>query len=85
MRAQEMSKNSRRRREKPALEGDIFFFEDDHDTKGHEPYDLEWIDDDLPGGGTRTDARRRIERYRDMKSLYSELDEWDEFGARDEW
>jgi len=84
-REQEMSRNSRKRREKPALEGDSFFLDDEHDTKGDELYDLEWFDDDLPGSGSRTDARRRIERYRDMKSLYSELDEWEEFGTRDEW
>jgi len=85
MREQEMSRNSRRKRQKPALEGDLFLLDDDHDSTGHELYDLEWMDDELPGSGTKTDARRRIERYRDMKSLYSELDEWEEFGSRDEW
>ena len=33
----------------------------------------------------RITARRQIERRRDMKKLYSELDEWEEFGIADNW
>jgi hypothetical protein len=36
-------------------------------------------DEDRPTG------RRRVERRRDMKKLYSELDEWEEFGENDDW
>jgi hypothetical protein len=34
---------------------------------------------------SRITARRQIERRRDMKRLYSELDEWEEFGISDDW
>ena len=34
---------------------------------------------------SRITARRQIERRRDMKKLYSELDEWEEFGNYDDW
>ena len=34
---------------------------------------------------SRITARRQIERRRDMKRLYSELDDWEEFGASDDW
>lgn len=30
---------------------------------------------------SRITARRQIERRRDMKRLYSELDDWEEFGS----
>jgi hypothetical protein len=33
----------------------------------------------------RITARRQIERRRDMKRLYSELDDWEEYGASDDW
>lgn len=33
----------------------------------------------------RINARRKIERRRDMKRLYSQLDEWEEFGERADW
>lgn len=33
----------------------------------------------------RITARRQIERRRDMKKLYSELDEWEEFGNHGDW
>ena len=33
----------------------------------------------------RITARRQIERRRDMKRLYSELDEWEEFGELSDW
>lgn len=34
---------------------------------------------------SRITARRQIERRRDMKKLYSELDEWEEFGNHEDW
>jgi len=30
-------------------------------------------------------ARRKIERRNDMKKLYSQLDEWEQFGDRVDW
>jgi hypothetical protein len=30
-------------------------------------------------------ARRKIERRNDMKKLYSQLDEWEQFGDRADW
>ena len=30
-------------------------------------------------------ARRKIERRRDMKRLYSQLDEWEDFGSQHAW
>ena len=33
---------------------------------------------------SRITARRQIERRRDMKNLYSQLDEWEDFGD-DDW
>jgi hypothetical protein len=30
-------------------------------------------------------ARRKIELRRDMKKLYSQLDEWEEFGEQTDW
>jgi hypothetical protein len=36
-------------------------------------------------GSGRFTARRKIERRRDMKKLYSELDEWEEFGNHSDW
>jgi hypothetical protein len=34
---------------------------------------------------SRITAWRQIERRRDMKKLYSELDEWEEFGDHEDW
>jgi hypothetical protein len=34
---------------------------------------------------SRITARRQIERRRDMKKLYSELDDWEEIGSSDDW
>lgn len=33
----------------------------------------------------RITARRQIERRRDMQRLYSELDDWEEFGDNSDW
>jgi hypothetical protein len=33
----------------------------------------------------RFSARRKIERRNDIKKLYSQLDEWEQFGDRAEW
>jgi len=33
----------------------------------------------------RFSARRKIERRNDMKKLYSQLDDWEQFGDRVDW
>ncbi len=33
----------------------------------------------------RSSTRRKIERRSDMKKLYSELNDWEEFGSRESW
>jgi hypothetical protein len=33
----------------------------------------------------RFSARRKIERRNDMRKLYSQLDEWEQFGKRGDW
>jgi hypothetical protein len=42
-------------------------------------------DDDYPEVEERFSARRKIERRNDMKKLYSQLDEWEQFGDRVDW
>jgi hypothetical protein len=34
---------------------------------------------------SRITARRQIERRRELRKLYSELDEWEQFGDQDDW
>lgn len=34
---------------------------------------------------TRITARRQIERRRDMRKLYSELDDWEIYADQDDW
>ena len=41
--------------------------------------------DDYFASVERMTARRKIERRRDLKKLYSELDEWEEFGENSPW
>jgi len=51
-------------------------------TRGFQGSD--W-DDDLGDKRGRGNARRKIERRREMKKLYSELNDWEEFGLSDDW
>jgi broad specificity phosphatase PhoE len=44
----------------------------------------EW-DDYYEETEERFSARRKIERRNDMKKLYSQLDEWEQFGDRVDW
>ena len=41
--------------------------------------------DDYLDPEERFSARRKIERRNDMKKLYSQLDEWEQFGDRVDW
>lgn len=41
--------------------------------------------DDYPETEERFSARRKIERRNDMRKLYSQLDEFEEFGGRADW
>lgn len=43
----------------------------------------EWEEND--GDQDRFSSRRKIERRRDMKKVYSDLDEWDQFGSDEGW
>jgi len=45
----------------------------------------EWDDEGFDDKRGRGNARRKIERRRDMKKLYSELNDWEEFGLSDDW
>lgn len=79
-----MSSNSRKKRQKPVFEYDDALFDDDLDLEGAEDdiFLMDWESDEKPGRRGRGDARRRIERHREMQRLYSELDDWEEFGSR---
>lgn len=46
-------------------------------------YHPEWEEDS--GSASKMTARRTIERRRDMQKLYSQLDEWEEFGEHVNW
>ncbi len=46
-------------------------------------YSTEWGDNDDSSSGFST--RRKIERRKDMKKLYSQLDEWEEFGKNPDY
>jgi hypothetical protein len=54
-------------------------FDDDFDANelSKDISSTEWGDDDLDSS---VNARRKIERRKDIKKLYSQLDEWEEFG-----
>jgi len=54
-------------------------FNDDFDANelSKDIYSTEWGDDDQDSS---VNARRKIERRKDIKKLYSQLDEWEEFG-----
>lgn len=46
-------------------------------------HSTEWYGDSDRGGNFT--ARRKIERRRDMKRLYSQLDDFEEFGENVDW
>ena len=85
----EMSKKSRNRRQKISLDfddEDYEFYDDDLDMDelARDIHSTDWGDYDYEKS-SKADSRRRIERQRDMKKLYSELDEWEEFGVQGDW
>jgi broad specificity phosphatase PhoE len=61
-------------------------FEEELDVKelSREIQSGEW-DDYYEETEERFSARRKIERRNDMKKLYSQLDEWEQFGDRVDW
>ena len=62
-----------------------FMYDDDIDIKDI-ARDFYSADSDYePDEESRITARRQIERRRDMKRLYSELDQWEEFGEHEDW
>jgi hypothetical protein len=87
----EMSKKSHKKRQKIVFDFDDDFdelYDDDFDLDqlSRDIYSTDWGDHDYPyEKGNGNDARRRIERRRDMRKLYSELDEWEEFGSKSNW
>jgi len=66
---------------------------DDFDGLYGEDLDVKELSRDVQHGGwdeyadgeERFSARRKIERRNDMKKLYSQLDEWEQFGDRADW
>jgi len=60
-------------------------FENDFDIKDLSRDFFSTERDDYYSTNDRFTARRKIERRRDMKKLYSQLDEWEEFGGRSDW
>ena len=79
-----MARKSRKHRQK--LDFDVFEnFDDgfDDDFELRELSNDDWDDWDADEG--KFTARRKIERRRDMKKLYSQLDDWEEFGSHVDW
>ena len=66
---------------------------DEFDDALDEELDVKELSRDTSNGGwddnydteERFSARRKIERRNDMKKLYSQLDEWEQFGDRADW
>ena len=63
---------------------------DEFDEFGDSDLDARFIAGDQNGDDyyeteERFSARRKIERRNDMKKLYSQLDEWEQFGGHADW
>ena len=66
---------------------------DEFDDLYGDDLDVKELSRDMQQGGwddyaeteDRFSARRKIERRNDMKKLYSQLDEWEQFGDRVDW
>ena len=81
-----MASKKRKYRQKP--EFDTFdeldyLYDDDLDLAdiAKDFYSTDW--NKYADSEGRISARRQIERNKDMRKLYSELDEWEQFGAWD--
>ncbi len=77
-----MGKRARKNYRNVSIENEDDFddlFDDDFDANelSRDIYSTEWGEDDNDSG---VNARRKIERRKDIKKLYSQLDEWEEFG-----
>jgi hypothetical protein len=77
-----MGKRARKNYRNVSIENEDDFddlFDDDFDANelSKDIHSTEWGDDD---GDSSVNARRKIERRKDIKKLYSQLDEWEEFG-----
>jgi len=77
-----MGKRARKNYRNVSIENEDDFddlFDDDFDANelSKDIYSTEWGDDDQDSS---VNARRKIERRKDIKKLYSQLDEWEEFG-----
>lgn len=64
----------------PEMDFDDFDDFDDHDL-ARDIFSTDW--DHYSEEKYPADARRKIERRRDMKKLYSQLNEWEEFGEKE--
>jgi hypothetical protein len=66
---------------------------DEFEEPVDEDFDVKEVSREMSNGGwddyydteERFSARRKIERRNDMKKLYSQLDEWEQFGDRADW
>ena len=77
-----MGKRARKNYRNVSIENEDDFddlFDDDFDANelSKDISSTEWGDDDQDSS---VNARRKIERRKDIKKLYSQLDEWEEFG-----
>lgn len=62
-----------------------FMYDDDIDIKNIARDFYSAVSDYDSDEESHITARRQIERRREEKKLYSELDEWEEFGEHDDW
>jgi hypothetical protein len=60
-------------------------YDDEIDIRGLSKDFFSTERDDYYGTDESFSARRKIERRGDMKKLYSQLDEWEEFGEQTDW
>lgn len=82
---------ARKSRKKQTEKFDLF--EDFDDFDFDEDLDLERLSRDLKSEewgdfddrGPRGSTRRKIERRQELKRLYSELNDWEEFGDTEHW
>lgn len=60
-------------------------YDDDFDAKvlTRDSHSTEWSKDDHSDWNGHGSARRKIERRNEMKKLYSELNDWEEYGESD--